>query len=145
MKITLKWLEDHRACRNGKIWFSTQNEIDMRKLAKLAIECERFNDVNWVLTRLMSHKQNVQYACYSAKQSLHIFERTYPKDKRPRLAIKAALEWVKNPTDANQPAASAAMSAESAAGSAVWSAESAAASAAWKRVLKYGLRLVKDI
>jgi hypothetical protein len=69
---------------------------------------------------------SVALAIYAAELVIKNFEREFPGDKRPRLAIEAAKAWLKNPTEENRSAAeSAARSAWSAAESAE-SAESAA-------------------
>ncbi len=124
MKITKEWLEQNNACLAGKEWFLSQAETDLRVVVRGLIKEGKFKWANWTLTRAMTHIQRVQYAGYSAKQSLHYFEKQYPRDKRPRQAILAALKWAKDPSEANRLAAGSAQSA-------VWSAESAAESAAW--------------
>ena len=171
MKITLEWLREKNACGEGTQWFLSQTESEHQAVIKALIKEGQYNWANWTLTNLMTHKQNVQYSCYAAKQSLYTFEKLYPTDKRPRKAISAAIKWANNPTDANRSAAesaarsawSAAESAWSAARSAAWSAEESAWlarstaesaarsaagsawSAAWKKVLKYGLRLTEGV
>ena len=69
-------------------------------------------------------KDSVTLAIYCDRLCLDNFEQMYPNDKRPREAIEAAEEWLKNPCEETE---SAAWSAASAA----WSAASAAWSAAW--------------
>ena len=86
----------------------------------------KYDWANWTLTKYLSHKQNVQYACFAAKQSLHYVEKKVPNDKRPRKAISAALKWTKDPSEVNK-----------------HSAARAATEAAWKKILKYGLKLCK--
>ena len=46
----------------------------------------------------------VQWAAECAKRVLKHYEDRYPKDKRPRDAINAALAWAKNPTEKNRAA-----------------------------------------
>ena len=78
-------------------------------------------------------KDSVALSIYAAELCLDNFEKEYPEDKRPREAIEAAKNWLKNPTQKNKSAAeSAVWSAESAA----WSAESAAWSAAGSATIK---------
>ena len=76
-----------------------------------------------------------EFAVWCAEQCLSEFEKEYPEDKRPSLAIEAKKKWLKGLiTDGELDAArSAARSAAwSAAWSAEWSAErSAAISAEW--------------
>jgi hypothetical protein len=59
---------------------------------------------------------------------LPIFEKKYPDDKRPRLAIEAALVFAADPSEKNKAAAYA---ADAAAYAAVWAAAWAAADAAY--------------
>ena len=79
-------------------------------------------------------EDSVALAIYSAKLCLKNFEKVYPDDKRPRQAIEAAINYLKEPTKENM---SAAMSAGSDAWSAAWSAESAW-SAAWSAAMYAG-------
>ena len=79
-------------------------------------------------------EDSVALAIYSAKLCLKNFEKVYPDDKRPRQAIEAAINYLKEPTKENM---SAAMSAGSDAWSAAWSAESAW-SAAWSAAMSAG-------
>ena len=68
-------------------------------------------------------KDSVELAIFSAELCLSNFEKVYPDDKRPRLAIKAAKEWLKNPNKENESAAKAAEAAKAA--KAAWSAKAA--------------------
>ena len=62
-----------------------------------------------------------EFACWCAEQTLYFFEKDYPKDKRPRLAIKAKRDFLAGKITAKELSA-----ASSAAESAAWStAESA--------------------
>jgi len=63
-----------------------------------------------------------------AEKTLSIWERKYPEDMRPRKAIEAAKEWLKNPSDVA--AAHAAYAAHAANTASAASAASAAAHAA---------------
>ena len=92
-----------------------------------------------IIKRLPVKKILVKFAVLCAKRCLTNYEKEYPNDDRPRKAIEAAENYVKNPTKENESAAwsagSAAWSAGSArsaagsARSAAWSARSAARSA----------------
>jgi hypothetical protein len=157
MQITKDWLEKQNACEEGTQWFLNQNDSDHIQVIKALIKNYKFDWANWALTNLMSHTQQVQYACYAAKQSLHLFEKLCPNDKRPREAILAAYKWSKDLNEENRDAAWSAAraaawsAARAAAEAAAWSAEAAAWSAAraaaeaaaWRKILKYGLRLTK--
>src|SRR5665213_2770076 len=82
-------------------------------------------------------QDSVALSIFAAELCIRNFERVYPDDKRPREAIEAAKEWLRNPTSVSESAAESAASAARSAWSAAWSAASAAsaarsaASAAW--------------
>jgi hypothetical protein len=83
-----------------------------------------------IKTYKFTKKMAVELAIFSAKLCLKNFEKKYPRDNRPREAIQAAENYLKNPSNKTRSAESAARSAWSAAGSAARSAWSAARSAA---------------
>lgn len=143
MIITLQKLKKLGACSGGVKWFKVQKEKELRPIL-YALLPDHSSWANWLIVRYMTKKQKVQYAIFAAEQVLSIFEKKYPEDKRPRLAIKAAKNWAKNPTAKNKRAAYAAASAAYAAADA---AASAAASAAarkkmQKTIIDYGLKLL---
>jgi hypothetical protein len=72
-------------------------------------------------------------AVHAAKSCLHIFEKEYPDDKRPRACIETTEAWLENPTEENRLARAAARAAaRGAARDAAWDAAWAAAwDAAW--------------
>ena len=76
----------------------------------------------------------VPFACFAARRCLKFFEEKYPNDSRPRNAIEAAENYVKNPSEKNRaPARAARAAAEAAAGAAAkaaWTAARAATKAA---------------
>ena len=131
--ITDQWLQDNRACGAGVEWFHNQEETglkpELKKVLPALLKDHHFDYANWTVVRFMSHKQKVLYACFAVRGVLKHFEKTYPKDKRPREAIEAAERWAKNPTTANRNAA--------------YAAAYAAANAAFKKkLINYGIKLV---
>ena len=74
-------------------------------------------------------KDSVALAIYAAELVIDIFEKVYPDDKRPRNAIEAAKNYLKNPTPAARAAAGAAWAAWAVARAA--GAAGAAEAAAW--------------
>ena len=50
----------------------------------------------------MSPEQKISYALFAAEQVISIFEEEVKDDKRPREAIDAAKEYLKNPTNENR-------------------------------------------
>ena len=76
----------------------------------------------------MTYEQFVAYAIYAAEQVIDIYEGKYPDNKKPREAIEAAKECLKNPTEENKKkAANAASAAAYAAADAAYAAAYAAA------------------
>ena len=165
MKITKKFLKEKNACRSGYEWWVSNceglsNQDQIKKLA------EHRNDwANWLLVRVLPYKQRVMYAVFAAEQVIDIYEKKYPDNKKPRLAIEAAKKCIEDPSVKNKK--SAAYSADAAAYSAADAADAAAdadsaayaaaayaaayadsAAAARKemqdRIIKYGISLLEE-
>jgi hypothetical protein len=135
MRITVRELETLGACKEAINWMRKQKKRDHTTLFKKALKVSP-GWLNWYLTQLFTKPQAVMYSIHAAKQVLNNYEKVYPNDKRPREAIEAAENWVKNPIESAESAAwFAARSARSAAESAAWfaarSAARSAGSAAW--------------
>jgi len=145
MKITAKWLKEKDACPKGVTWFTNQKETDSIEVLKALIKEKKLDWANWTIVRLMTYKQYVKYAVFSAEQVLGNFEKIYPGDNRPRLAIEAAKACIKNPSEKNKAACLAANSAAySAASSVARSATRSAASSAMKiKILEYGIKILR--
>lgn len=119
MLITMEWLENKGACRISRECFSKQafKEINSIQLLNDLISEEQqatiekyFNEnslswANWLITRLLNRKQRIMYAVFAAKQVLEIYEKKYPDDKQPILAIKAAERCIEEDTEENRKAA----------------------------------------
>jgi hypothetical protein len=129
MELTIDKLNEWGACKEGKNWFMAQDETNEIEVAKKLIDVN-LNWANWLVVRLMTHSQQVQYAIFAAEQVIAIFEKKYSDDKQPRKAIEAAKEYLKNPNEANKNAASAANAAADAAAYAAYAAYAAAYAAA---------------
>ena len=56
----------------------------------------------------MTEQNEAQFMIQAAEQVLDIFEKKYPSDKRPRKAIEAAKNYLKNPCKETKDAAAAA-------------------------------------
>ena len=106
-KITKKWLKKINACCPESDMDRAEKEFkgDIELIAKALLDNNRFDDANWLLTRIMNKSQNVQYAIFAAEQVLSIFENKYPNDNRPRKAIEAAKNYLKNPCKKTKSAA----------------------------------------
>lgn len=100
------------------------------------LTCERMTIKRaWKWDKIAS----VRMATISARMVLGIYEEKYPDDSRPRKAIEAAEDYIKNPAESAWSAAWSAWSAWSAAWSA---ARSAARSAAWSAARKKMARTI---
>jgi len=144
MEISKEWLKEKSACVDGVKWFLEQKETDGLKIVKKLMKENQLSWANWLICRVFNYKQRVQYAVYAAEQVIHIFEKKYPDDKRPRNAIEAAKECIKNPNAKNKKAADAAAYADAAAdaAAAAAAADAAAAAAAMRiKILKFGVKL----
>ena len=131
--ITKEWLHEKRACAEGYDWFIRQRARDEVKVLEHLIAEEKNDWANWLIVRRMERTQYIQYAIFAAEQVIENYEKQYPDDNRPRLAIEAARRCL---TDDSEAAASAAYSAAYSAASAAYraaaySAASAAYSAAY--------------
>jgi hypothetical protein len=170
-KITVDYLKEINACSEAvEAYAEHGKEYDIISLIKLMIKKKyRLDWANWLIVRSMTYKQYVSYAVFAAEQVIHLFEKKYPNNRRPRNAIKAAKKCIKNPSVENKKAAYAAAdaayaAADAAAAHAAYAAAHATAHAAYAaayaaadaayaadadviriKILKYGLRLlVKD-
>jgi len=148
-------------CRNG--FHASRRAIDamqyvpMECLAKVEVKGKskkRDNKECWEQMRIIkawkwTKRDSVELAIYAAELVLEHHEKEHPDDKRPREAINAAKQWLKNPTRENQDAAKVAVRAVSvtawdtrvananvdaadwAARAAIWAADAISADAAW--------------
>jgi len=123
MKITRKFLEKHNACAEGKEFFLSENILDHEKGILNLLKKNKVSWANWLIVRLMTHRQKVQYAIFAAQQVLELSEAKYPTDDRPRNAINAALAYLQSP---NKITANAAYAAYAAANAAAYAAATAA-------------------
>ena len=117
------------ACADGYEWSVKtlkDKPMNAEEFIKLLVKDEKYQWANWVLVRIFDKTNNIKYAIYAAEQVIDIYEKEYPDDKRPRKAIKAAKEYLKNPS-AN--AANAAYAAANAANATYATANAAYAAA----------------
>jgi len=104
MQITKEWLEGHNACNDGKEWFLAERIFEPISALENMIKKEKIKWANWLIVRVMERKQYIAYTIYAAEQVIHIYEKKYPEDKRPRIKIKAA-KCINNNTVKNRHAA----------------------------------------
>ena len=133
MKFTKEQLLEHSPCADG-LAFAATCKFDF---AKIWNTCERGDWLIWLLRKSgnIDKPTAVKIAIACAEHVLASFEKKHPNVKRPRKAIEAAIEWVKNPTDENRKSAddaayAAAYAASYAASYAAYAADAADADAA---------------
>ena len=149
MKITLEFLKSNNACAEGLRWVIENNLIDLDavEFIQALIEGGKLDWANWLIVRVMTYEQCVAYAIFDAEQVIDLYEKKYPDDKRPRQAIEAAKECLRNPTNKNKAAANAVAYAAHAAYAAAYTAYAAAAYTALittkVKILEYGINLLK--
>jgi hypothetical protein len=147
MKITKEWLHKHDACISGQKWFLKQDKSDLVEVINALVADGKRDWANWTICQVFNKKQNVMYAIFAAEQVIDIFEKKYPDDKRPRLAIEAAKNYLKTPSAKTKNAAADAAGGAYAAYAACAAYFAAAAADARKemkiKILNYGLSLLQ--
>ena len=123
IRITLKQLQEMDACEDGITWFKGQSARGLRRIISALLKSNHADYAFWLLPRLMTQPQKVNFAIYAAEQVLEIFEGTRLGDDRPRKAIQAAKDFLAGKVDAY--AASAAADAAYAAAAATYAAKDA--------------------
>jgi len=96
-KINKKFLQKNNACPEGIKWFLNNNETDTYIIITKLIKDKHLDWTNWLITHLMNKKQRIQYAIFAAESIIKTYEKKYPKNGRPRKAIQAAKDYLKNP------------------------------------------------
>ena len=120
-----KWRKTE--CKEICVGFNCSNRvIDALKYVKGEILCEvaakgkHFTDNDkstWESMKIVKawhwkQADSVAMAIFSAELVIDVFEKKYPDDKRPRQAIEAAKEYLKNPSKKTAYAADAARAAD---------------------------------
>ena len=105
--------------------------VECKGKSEVQIDKEVYSEMKVIRAYKWQKKDSVALSIYASELVIENFEKMYPNDERPRKAIEAAKKYLKNPTDKNEYAESAAWSAASAVWSAERSAAWSAASAAW--------------
>lgn len=101
MIVTLEWLQDIGACGEAiQAYKKYGSEEEGRRAIEILLQghevLARYNErtrlqwASWLVIKLMTNEQRIQYAIFSAEQVLPYYEAKYPADDRPRKAIEAA-------------------------------------------------------
>src|SRR3990167_328691 len=123
MKITKSWLSRNSACAEGVSWFAARELSDAGETVDALLADGKTAWADWLIVRVLKRRQLIEYAVFAAEQVIGIFEKKYPNDKRPRLAIEAA----KAVLNGNSKSAGAAAFAAGDAARSAWDAAAEAA------------------
>jgi len=129
MRISVERIKKLKPCQDGYDWYLEHGCSDLLTTL-LRVNKSNPSWARWLFTKLMTNKQNVEIAIFSAEQVLNIFEKKYSNDDRPRKAILAAKRYLKVPTLQNKTNADAA--ADAAYASAYAAAYTAFTSIIWR-------------
>lgn len=127
MRVTREFLEREQACTDGMGWYVRHGLQDHAAIIAGLVADNHADWANWLIVRLMSPEQQIQYAVFAAEQVIGIYERQYPDDPRPRNAIEAAKKHlpVRSFGDAARAAGEAWSAGEAWAAWAAWAARDA--------------------
>lgn len=133
MLITLGFVMWHAPCEE----YSRERVASLLGGGKTLLECLRSDAVPakdriWLATRKGACSERVHrlFACWCADQVLPLFERAYPGDDRPRMAIQVATAYADGEATPDEMAAASAAAMDACDNSGAGFAASAAARAA---------------
>jgi hypothetical protein len=140
MQTTLYKIESQKPCENGwkkLLHHLRKTESDDEPLELITIlEYNCIQDTIWAFRAVEGKDKEIRlFAADCAEMVLHIYEKNYPNDKRPRLAIQAARDYANGliPLEELAAAVAAAWDAASAAARAAGAASAASAASAAAR------------
>src|SRR5262249_22781363 len=104
-QITREWLEEKNACSAGLEWDVKKRITDPIKGIENLVAKNNWQWANWLIVRVMTYKQYVNYAVFAAELVIDIYEKRNPDSKKPRKAIEAAKKCITDPSSNNKKAA----------------------------------------
>jgi hypothetical protein len=144
MKTTLNKIKSYNPCNQSGppedggwqklLQFLGKTESDDEELSIATIlESNGIEDAVWALRAVGGHDREIRlFACECADSALHIFEKKYPNDDRPRRAIEVARRFANGEANVYELDAAWDAARDAAYDAAAWSAARTAAwSAAW--------------
>ena len=153
MKITIKLLKSMDACEDGVEFFKLNklNKLKFGDAIRKAVELGNFDYANWFIAHSLTRINRIKYAVYAAELVLPIFEKEYPNDNRPRLAIAAAKLVIADDCELNRYAAYKVPYAAYASANAAYAAANAAGAARAvaydadyvNKIIEYGILLLE--
>jgi hypothetical protein len=126
MQTTLNKIKLHSPCKNG--WEKLLNHLNKTQSddepleLRTILESNGLDDTIWAFRAVQGKDKEIRlFAADCAEMVLPIYEKRYPDDKRPRLAIQAARDYANGLITMEELAASRA-AARAAARDAAWAA-----------------------
>lgn len=105
LTTTLQQLREHRACESGleTLIKSLPEDHDDTTPIPLShiLKSNGLGHAIWAW-RTQDKKYAVMFAVECAERVLHIFEREFPTDDRPRKALEATRNWLADPDNGNK-------------------------------------------
>ncbi len=95
--ITVEWLKECEASPIAIEWFKECGKDKPVDVMDALLAENKLDLANWLIVRLLSPEDRVRYAIFAAEHVLDIYEKSYPDDKRPRVAIEKAREVLEKP------------------------------------------------
>lgn len=119
-------LKKRGACNEGLDYLKTLEIEEPEEIFQHYLKEKKYQELAYGIAFLMTKKQRVKWSIFSAESCLENYEKAFPNDDRPRLAIEATKEYLKNPCEKTR---SAAGSAVRSAVRSAWSADAAGSAA----------------
>jgi hypothetical protein len=142
MKTTLELIREKNPCEES--WLELLKSLDKTKADSEPIELTYIletlgiDDAIWALRSLEGKDKEIRlFAADCAESVLHIFEKEYPNDDRPRKAIRAARDYANGFINAQELKNAAAAAANAAFTAAAAAAANAAGTAAFTAAAGY--------
>lgn len=92
--ITYNHLQELNACQAGLDWFKNSKKRTLKTIVFSLLADNHFGYACWLVSHLLTRSQCIAWLIGSAKLSLRDVEDVFPDDKRPRLAIQVAEDFL---------------------------------------------------
>jgi len=101
----IEFINKYSPCSEAKLWLIDLNEKG-KTMGQAWNICKKGEWMLWAHEKIRKNdvKERALVSCALARRTLNLFEKEYPKDMRPRMAIEKTEEWAKDPTDKREAA-----------------------------------------
>ena len=140
---TLEKIKAHRPCADGLkklLRHLGKTDSDDEPLGlDIILRSNGFENALWALRAVEGHDREIRHlACDFAEHVLHVYERRYPDDSRPRTAIEVSRRYVDGLATKSELVAAGVAAAAAADAAAYAAADAAAAAVVWARAAAEG-------